>query len=163
MKHSPCKFEAWSSKCFFRRSMKVLMFIEPQWGLFWSDHLWMFCRRAVLFSCFCWDLFNIFCVWNFFVFTLRETCSTFFCPATCELVSRVEFQSSLSRVFDCPLNWVFNSAQPHILLLILGAPGAWACSRGCKVGEVAPQKLLPQTVIAHWFAEGTAALWIAQH
>ena len=29
-------------------------------------------------------------------------------------MSRVEFQSSLSRVFDCPLNWVFNSAQPHI-------------------------------------------------
>ena len=34
-----------------------------------------------------------------------------------KLVSRVEspsLQSSLSRVFDCTSNWVFNPAQPHI-------------------------------------------------
>ena len=35
-------------------------------------------------------------------------------PATCELVSRVEPQSSLSRAFDWPLNWAFNPAQPQL-------------------------------------------------
>ena len=79
---------------------------------------------------FLWDFFNIFCVWNFFVkFTLRETCFNFFFPATCELVSRVELQSSLSRVFDCPLNWVFNPAQPHLLG---GASGG--ATVGCNSG-----------------------------
>ena len=56
--------------------------------------------------------YNFLCL-DSFVFTLRETCFNFF-SATCELVSRVEPRSSLSRVFDCPLNWVFNPAQPHM-------------------------------------------------
>ena len=43
-----------------------------------------------------------------------KTCVNCFLPATCELVSSIELQSSLSRVFDCPLNWVFNPAQPHL-------------------------------------------------
>ena len=60
-------------------------------------------------------LSRYFCVSGIFLFVLWEkSCINFFLPATCELVSRVELQSSLSRIFDCPLNWVFNPAQPQI-------------------------------------------------
>ena len=49
------------------------------------------------------------------MFVLWENdCVNFFLPATCELVSRFELQSSLSRVFDALSNWVFNPAQPHL-------------------------------------------------
>ena len=81
------------------------------------------CRSSFwdFFLFFFWDFFNIFCVWNFFCFHFERTFFQLFFPATCELVSRVELQSSLSRVFDCPLNWVFNPAQPHMMHeLVLG-------------------------------------------
>ena len=41
-------------------------------------------------------LLLFFCVWNLFVCTLQKDCVNYFLPATCELVSRVELQSSLS-------------------------------------------------------------------
>ena len=73
----------------------------------------MFCCRAVPFLFFCNNLLFV-CVWNIFVCTLgKKLCQLCF-PTTCELVSRVELLSSLSRIFDCPLNWVFNPAQPQI-------------------------------------------------
>ena len=80
------------------------------------------------------------------LFVLWETnCVNFFLPATCELVSRAELQSSLSRVFDALSNWVFNPAQPHMSPPIaLAAASALPAAAGLPdllPGEAAPEVL----------------------
>ena len=109
--------------------MKVSMFIELVSGVRYPKitTVGLFLNRpfvdvlssgrsffAFFYLIFCGNSFCNFFVSGIFLFVLWErNCVNFLLPATCELVSRVELQSSLSRVFDCPLNWVFNPAQPH--------------------------------------------------
>ena len=80
-----------------------------------KSYSFFYVRRYHLLTIF----FFYFCVSGIILFLLWENfVSTSFSPATCELVSRVELQSSLSRVFDCPLNSVFNPAQPHMIVFV---------------------------------------------
>ena len=102
--------------------MKVLKFIELMSGVSYPKitTVRLLLKRPfvdVLSSC--RSLSLLFFIFYFFLsgivlFVLWENnCVNFFLPATCELVSKVELQNSLSRAFDCPLNWVFNPARPQ--------------------------------------------------
>ena len=70
----------------------------------------------VLSSCLSFAFFCNISFWKFLFVLSEKNGVNFFLPATCELVTRVDLQSSLSRDFDCPLNRVFNPAQPHLRL-----------------------------------------------
>ena len=56
-----------------------------------------------------------FCVWIFSVCSFgKQVLSTFFSQCLVSRVKSPSLQSSLSRVFDTPLNSVFNPAQPQV-------------------------------------------------
>ena len=76
-------------------------------GFILNDHLWMFCRRG---SCFTLVFILFFVTILYIILGLEFVClyfGTHFVsspplPATCELASRVDLESSLSRVLLSP-------------------------------------------------------------
>ena len=58
--------------------------------------------------------FILLCLEFFCLYFGKKVVSTFFSQCLVSRVKSPSLQSSLSRVFDTPLNWVFNPAQPHM-------------------------------------------------